>query len=437
MFSNKRRPFLLLALFAISASGYAQNDFDSGTEAFRAERYSEALEFFLAARQNGNESPGLTYNTALSYYKLGRFDEAAKSFEQLLSDDDWRDLARFHLGMVAEKNGNLRHALNWYESVLEQSESPKLRRLANQKINRLQDDVSETSQEDDRLTVFFNVSTGFDDNAFSLQNDIQANSSDGEDTYNELFAWMQYYLQGTSTNGWRVHGFAYTRRYSDFDSLDLDVRSAAVSHHRQMGGWQSEWGVSLATTDLDGEDLTDQKKLLIRFQRPLKASSLRLSYTPVEHEGGSGFSHLEGRQHLAEARWQIPMETLRFDLVYRFEQNDRDDLITANEFFSFSPTRHALALGVGWSPRNHWQFSAGLEYRVSEYDGTNRMTDSDGVFRQRTRDADRFKLRLNAQRQISRGLRLSGQVQWIDNQENFETYTYDKTELRLALEYLL
>lgn len=441
MIKNKAGTWLVLGLLAMPLSGYAQSEFQQGTTAFRDGQYLQALELFQAAEQKGDSSPTLTYNTGLTYYKLGRYEQAKAMFQRLTQNPEWRDLANFHLGLVAEKQGNTGTAITLYRNLERDAPSEKLRKLAANRLAKLEARASTAAERRaspaERLSAVFNVTTGTDDNAFNFQDDVQLQSSAGEDRFNEFFAWGQYYLSGSSADGWRLHGFAYTRRYGDFDSLDINAYSAGLSRHQQHQTWQSEFGVAAVTTELDGSDLTDQSRFVARFQRPLKASWLSLAYTPSRHEGGSGFSHLDGWQHKAEARWRFPRPTVSFDLGYQWELNDRDDLSSGDNFFSYSPTRHTFAAGLDWRVLANWDISVDADYRISDYDGTNRLTDTDGTYKEQTREADRLRLRLKSQWQLTQNLRVAGQLELTDNTENFDTYTYDKTEMSFMLEYLL
>jgi tetratricopeptide (TPR) repeat protein len=439
MIRKKYSSILLLAALLAPIGAQAQSSFQEGTAAFRNAQYSEALEAFLQAEREGDRSPTLTYNTAVTYYKLGRYPEAASAFERLLTNPEWRDLARFHLALVAEKRGNHDAARDAYEALVESSQSEKLRKLADSRLAKLpaHEQIIETAPAD-RFTAVLNMSSGIDDNAFSLQDAIQLDSGAGQDSFNEYFAWAQYYLSGSAADGWRVHGFGYRRAYQDFESLDIDARSIGLSRHMQHGRWQSEMGVANIATDLDGDELTSQNKLLLRFQRPVgNGNWLSVSYAPSNHSGGDLFAHLDGWQHVAEAEWRFPGQTVSFDLGYRFESNDRDDLLTDNEFFSYSPTRHTVGAGLDWRLSSSWQISLAADYRSSDYDGINRLVDTDGVYKEAQRQADQTKLQIKALWQITPSLRLSGQLESTNNDENFDTYSYDKRETSFSIEYLL
>ncbi|MCW8194794.1 tetratricopeptide repeat protein [Proteobacteria bacterium 005FR1] len=430
---------LLLTLLLAPLSAAAQSSFEEGTAAFRSGEYSRALEAFLEARREGNSSPTLTYNTGLTYLKLGRYEQAAETFARLLIDSEWRELARFNLALVAEKRGEIASARAAYQQLAVESQSEKLRRVVDARLARLSPQQLDESPPApiDRFDAILHLATGNDDNAFSLQDDIQLNSSDAEDSFNEYFAWAQYYLRGSAADGWRAHGFLYSRQYQEFESLDIDARSVGLSRHKQYETWHSEVGLANIATDLDGDELTTQNKLLLRLQRPVGNSWFNLAYTPSNHSGGEFFEHLDGWQHVVEAKWRFPGEALSFDLGYRFESNNRDDLLTDNEFFSYSPTRHSVGVGIDWRVSSSWELSLAADFRSSTYDGINRLIDTDGVEKQAQREADQTKLQLKAQWSITPNLRFSGWIESTDNEENFETYSYDKTETSFSLEYLL
>ncbi len=432
---KKSGELLLLGLLSMPLAGYAQNEFQQGTEAFKGMQYQQALEFFLEAEKKGDSSATLIYNIAATYFQLGDYKKASQTFHRLSDNPKWADLAHYHLGLVAEKQHNHSRAIVLYRTVLANAQSNKLQRLAANRLAKLAPSTRREVSAKPWLTLF-SVSTGFDDNAFNQQDDIQLDSSAGEDSYMEYFGWGRYALQGTTLDGWRVQGYAYSRRYSDFDNLNLNAYSLGLSRDIPLRDGYAEFGVSTVTTKLDGEDLTDQIKLLTRIKRSFGNSQISLSYQPSLYEGGSDFAHLDGWQHIVETKWRYPLQAVSVNALYRLELNDRDDLESDGDFFSYSPMRQSVGLGLDWRAQANWQVSAGIEYRVSEYDGTNRLTDTDGVFKEKTRDGNRAKAWLKTQFNVSENLRLTGRVAVTDNDENFDTYSYDKHEGNLAVEFI-
>jgi len=429
------RTLFLLGLLSVPVASFAQGEFQQGIKAFRDTQYSRALDWFLAAEQKGNDSATLTYNIAVTYYQLGHYANAEQAFQRLVNNPEWADLARFQLGLVAEKQGDRSRAIDLYRKTQSKAASPKLRRLAANRLAKLEPSKHGVSPSKP-WTALVSVATGFDDNAFNLQDDIQVRSSAGEDSYLEYFAWGQHTLQGTASDGWRLQGFGYGRRYADFNDLDLDIYSLGVSRDIPLQTWQAEFGLAAVITKLDGEDLTDQTKLLARIKRGVGRSQISLGYLPSYYEGGSDFGHLDGWQHVVETNWQYPLRAVSLNAFYRLELNDREDKASDNEFFSYSPTRHSVGLGLDWRVQARWHLSAGFEYRASDYEGTNRLTDSDGVFKEKTRDGDRVKMWLKTRVQVSDKLRLTGRVSVTDNEENFDTYTYDKNQASVGAEYI-
>lgn len=63
----------------------AKREFDAGKAAFERSEYESALEHFLAAQRIA-PAPSLTYNIGLLYERMGRFNDAATTFEKYVEE---------------------------------------------------------------------------------------------------------------------------------------------------------------------------------------------------------------------------------------------------------------------------------------------------------------------------------------------------------------
>ncbi|MGL6162149.1 tetratricopeptide repeat protein [Microbulbifer sp.] len=425
---------------ALVAQAQAQDNFSRGTAAFKSGNYQQALALFEGERRSGNSDGKLLYNIGVTHFKLGDYDEAERTFLQLGDDPHWRDLAHFQLALTAEKRGHKDRAVRLYREVAKRSQSAKLRRLADKRLAALAPEESRAVNNKPRSSWLglVSASAGYDDNVFALQEELQQDSSTGEDNYSELFAWGQYRLSGTASDGWRLQGFGFSRRYGEYSSLDLNSYSLGLSRDMRWGSWQTELGIAAERTSLDGENLTDKTALVARLKRRLGDARVTLAYLPARYSGGDLYTHLDGWRHRLEAKWQRPLgATVTANALYRLDIEDRADLEGGEgEFYSYSPTRHSLGLELDWQLLDSWELSAGFEYRASEYDGRNSLTDTDGVQKNEVRQADRVKTWLGSQLQLSPRLQLAGKISVSDNEENFGLYTHDKTEASLGVRYV-
>lgn len=415
----------------------AQDDFARGTAAFKSGEYRRALALFETERRRGGSSAKLSYNIGVSHFKLGDYAEAGRWFERLLSYPQWRDLARFQLGLVAEKRDHRAQAREHYRAVQARAESARLRALSGKRLAALAPSEPRTDTTPGRWTALASASAGFTDNAFALQDQLLADSTLAEDRYSEVFAWGQYRLAGTAANGWRLQGFAYRRGYAEYDSLDIDSYNLGVSRDLSWNGWRLELGAAAESTSLGGESLARTTRFTGRLQRAFAGNRVSLAYLPGHYSGGSDYRHLDGWRHRVEAKLARPLGRATVNALYRLDIDDRADLERDNgDFYSYSPTRHSAAVELEWPLRDNWTLSAGVEYRTSDYDGLNTLTDTDGTVKEKVREGERVKSWLESQLYLSSRLRLAGKVSFADNEENFDLYTHDRTEASLGLRYI-
>lgn len=427
----------LLCWAAAATTAGAAEPFSSGTAAFRSGDYERALTHFEEARQAGQQSASLTYNLGVTLFKLQRYQAAQAEFQQLLDDPEWADVARLQLALLAEKQGRPVSAVGHYR-ILTDSESPKLRRVAIARLTNLAGSpAAESASEEERGLALISLASGYDSNAYSLQNELLTDDSVGEDTYTELFAWGQYRLQGTAEDGWRLQGFAFGRRYSDLESLDLSSFNLGVSRHLPWRGWQLELGGVAETASLGGERVTNEWRFVGRMRQAFDRGVLTLAYLPSYFGGTDDYRYLDGWRQRAEARWSMPLGALEIDALYRLDLDDRQDLVTADDgYYSYSPRRQTFGVEAELPLAQGWNLVAGSHYRMSHYRGDNRLQDSDGEFKVQAREGDRLRSWIGAEVQLLPRLQLDGRVIYTANDENFDIYTYDKTEASLSIRYV-
>ncbi|QKX16420.1 tetratricopeptide repeat protein [Microbulbifer sp. YPW1] len=434
-------PKLLTGLLwwaAVAAPAGAEEPFANGTAAFKDGDYERALAHFEQARQGGQQEASLTYNLGVTLFKLRRYQAAQAQFRQLLDDPEWGEVARLQLGLMAEKQGRPVSAVGYYRTLTD-SASPKLRRLALARLSALAQapGAEPAAAEEGRGLALLSLTSGYDSNAYSLQNELLTDDSVGEDTYTELFAWGQYRLQGTAENGWRLHGFAFGRRYSDLESLNLSSFNLGVSRHIPWQGWLLELGGLAEAASLGGDSVTNELRMVGRMQQSFDSGVLTLAYLPSYFNGAENYRYLDGWRQRFEARWAAPLATLDVDLLYRLDLDSREDLTTVDDgFYSYSPRRQTFGVEAELPLAPGWALNAGSHYRLSHYRGNNRLQDSDGEFKSQARDGNRLRSWIGAEVQLLPRLQLEARIIRTDNDENFDIYSYDKTEASLSVRYV-
>lgn len=419
----------------VPAAILAQEQLTKGAAAFKGGNYREALKLFEKEERAGNDSAKLKYNIGVTLMKMGRYAEASVYFQRLLVEPQWRDLARYNLALAAERDNRKLVAAKHYRQVSDTAKSQKLRSLAANRMNTLAE--LNRGMRAKPWVATASLSAGRDDNAYALQNELLADSSVGADNFAELFAWGQYQLQGTAVNGWRLHGYGYGRRYSEYDSLDLTSVSAALSRDQRWLGLLAEVGVATEAVYLGGEQVTRQLQLVGKIKRDFGVSTLTLAFIPSYYVGGDEYAYLDGWRQRFEARWQRPLLAAQARIFYRYDANDRADLERDQvDYYSYSPVRHSVGGVLDWSLSTNWNVSTGIEFRASAYDGTNRVTNSDGSVAIYQRQSDRIKTWLATKYKLTPRFSVDGKFVLIDNEENRDIYTYDKTEASLGVSYI-
>ncbi|SDK56123.1 tetratricopeptide repeat protein [Microbulbifer yueqingensis] len=410
-------------------------EFAGGIEAFRSGDYKRALQLFEQAHSAGNNSSRLKYNLGVTLVKLGRYREASEYFYPLLSQPEWRDLARYNLALAAERQGSDLQAARHYRQVTASADSEKLRKLAGKRLRALA--VADAGRHAKRGLGLVSLSAGYDDNAYALQNDLLEDVDTGDDSFSEAFAWGQYRLRGTPADGWRIYGYGFTRRYSELDSLNLASVSAGLVRDDRWRGWNTELGAATEFISLGGEEVTRQLQLLGRLKRTLGPGLLSLSYIPAYYVGGDEYSYLDGWRQRFGVKWRQPALGGELLAFYLYDNNDRADLVRqASDYYSYSPARHSVGTEVEWAPASRWTVATGVEFRQSVYAGTNLVTAEDGSVLRYQRESDRIKSWLSTKFRFTPRFSLDGKVVNIDNQENRELYTFDKSEISFGVSYI-
>lgn len=96
-----------------------------GNDAFVAKRYEEAVVFYSNAIQADNGCTPALYNRGLSYYRLGRLDDAWNDLTKLIEADPMSHKASNLLGLVELKQGLFDSAFGRFRRASELEEKSK------------------------------------------------------------------------------------------------------------------------------------------------------------------------------------------------------------------------------------------------------------------------------------------------------------------------
>lgn len=100
---------------------------EKGVTAFDAGDYEAALTHFIDAQLRDPDNPEIDFNIGTAYYRLGKFDEAAQSFERAAGSETTalRNKGLYNLGNSRFKKGELEKAIETWETLLKETPQDK------------------------------------------------------------------------------------------------------------------------------------------------------------------------------------------------------------------------------------------------------------------------------------------------------------------------
>lgn len=434
---------LLCAARYVAAS--AADPFDAGLTAFRGNDLETALRYFQEAASRGAPSPQLDYNLGVVHFRLGNLADARAAFERLTELREWRSLAWYNLGLVAEAARNPDLARLHYERVRQFAHDPRLRELAE---NRLSAGVAASVPAGARATPparaptvrpwagYLAAALGHDDNVALQAGDLEAAGSGESDLFADLLAVGRRTVSGSPGAGWQVEVGAFHRRHLDVSEFDFGTVNAGLVHQRSAGAWQLQTGVRAEQLWAGPDPFATQVALRFAASRRIgEHLRLRLAQGLRRVEAARTYEYLSGWEARGgvDAAWSFDPHLLRGGL--HWELNDREDLGIDEAFYSYSPIRFVLFAEWETRPAPRWRTLVRAEYRDSRYGDADRVSDPDGSPLIRTRAEDRLDLRARLSRETSAATAVFAEFQHADNAGNLPGLDYRSRRLLLGIEH--
>ena len=403
---------------------------EQGVIAFRAGDYQAALRSFLDALGAGLDTPGLHYNLGATYYRLQRYPEAEREFQALTPDPKWAALARYNLGLTAQRAGRPQQAMEYFEQAHRTTADPNLRALAATAFERLRG-----APPPSEASAVISLAGGYDSNATLSPDAATVGVSHQGDRFVEALAAATHLLAGNTERGWVAHGSLVLRKYADLHQFDVAVSRAGLSHERYWGRVQTSVGAYFDTAYIGGDRLEQGTSLDVQASSRLDTGGeLRGRYQFGHIAGGSGFEYLDGRQQRLSAEAGFTLASALLRAGYQLELNHRRDLQQGSEFLSASPTRHALFASVALRNVAGWRADARGEYRVSRYRDPDLIDAGPLGILEVTRRDRRYGFGLRAERRLSAPWRLFIDYSYYRNESNLDTYDYSRGQLMAGIE---
>jgi hypothetical protein len=313
---------LLTPSLAAADTAVAQEAFDKANAAFRNEDYASALAGYNEALNLGKDSARLFYNMGLAHYRLGQYSQARWAFTEAAKDDSLAALAYYHLGVLANREGDKRSAEEWFKRSRAEADSPKLRLLSAEALE-------EIGAPPPRFEATFAVGFGHDSNAFRTPSEPYIDLSQDPPIP------VVPVVQSGSYVPIRI-GARYSNPYSE--------RSTFIASYSHRGYYYQ-------SSELENADETDHR-LTFEVERALgdgDSSSQQFSYALVIRSHGEtnfdrddGLDRLDDGESIAdrydytgagfEAELKNRIGRFRYEVDGGYAMRDYEDLPTASSY---------------------------------------------------------------------------------------------------------
>jgi tetratricopeptide (TPR) repeat protein len=406
---------LLLASNAAAATG--DRLFAQGVSAFRNGDYASAVRYFAQARSAGLDLPALYYNLGASLYKLGRYAEAETAFAACARDPVWAPLANYNAGLSAYRRGERARAAAYFDRAWRTADDEELRALAVTMLDRT--DAAAARRPRGAITV----DLGYNDNVTLNASGQTLRASSKSDHFTELLGSAGGWW-GPGARGLRWDASLYDLRYANLTDNNITSAALGVSRPATVAGWYTDTGARWEYVLRDGQRFQQIASLqLIGVDNLRNHSDLRLTLRVSKIDAlDDNFAFLDGSRQalsLSTAR-RLAAGRMRFGVT--LERNDRADLATTNEFFSFSPLRHELWWTGSWALGGYWRIEPTARYARSRYADPDRR--STGVVATREDTEREFSLR--ATYLLTPVWRALGEFTYVEDRSNFPEFSYSQ-----------
>jgi tetratricopeptide (TPR) repeat protein len=424
---------ILLAMQSPVWGSPARDLFDRGVEAFRSQDYVTALQFFEQARSEGLDDNKLYYNLGVTYYKLGCFADAERTFLNVENDQEMRPLASYNLGLVALKQENYKQAEQWFRKTLNLSKSDKLAQLSVEQLKKLGYDVPFQRREAYPGFAMIRGSLGYDDNVILHADILTSSAANQDDSFVEFFAFGNKQIAQLGNKPLQIEASLFDIRYSDLSSYNLDDLYLGLKLESNLEKWIIDAGLSQDVTFIGGNGLIRTATLqMMGSHRISDRNKLRLRYRLSRIDDmDTAYSYLAGWRHQAQLDSTLKVGRQQIRFTYRFEYNDREDL-QAPLFTSYSPTRHTLGVRSIFPIAGRLKASVDLRYRYSHYHNASEQFDGSLI----TRTDKRYRVTARAIYSLSKQADLTGEYTYADNISNLPVEQYTRNQYQLNLSYL-
>ncbi|MDZ7787405.1 MAG: tetratricopeptide repeat protein [Halofilum sp. (in: g-proteobacteria)] len=411
---------LLLVTPAAVSAATAREMFRQGVEAAQEDEYEQAVEHFEAARQAGLDTGALHFNLGVALYRVGRLDEAEAAFLRAVESGSMVAPAHYQLGRIARERGETARARDAFRRAARTAKTASLRKRARAALAAL--DTAPSSPD----YIYLGLGGGHDSNIALTPSDASGTSEQSDQFLDAVLVgrWPledRFYLRGS----------AYLQEFFDEDQFSLLALRGGVGRvGRLRGAWEWNAWVDGRHQRLGGDAFDNALLAGGRLQRPLNAGwRLRLDYELELARGASGFGFLDGVEHRFDVSFDERGRS-GWTLAAGVATSDRDDLATADDFFSFSYDEVSLEADHTFRLDADHHLTLSGDWRHRDYDGPEvRAGTPEG-----TREEDRYGLAVALDRRLDRDWSVRADLRVERRDSTVTDFDYDREMVRVRVE---
>jgi tetratricopeptide (TPR) repeat protein len=357
MFRHKL-PALLATLLLIASTGGVAADpdsaWESGSAAFAAGQYDEALRHFEEARNGGLGGPAVHYNIAVCQYSMDNYRAARDTFQLIANKfPSMRGLAEYNVALAERRLGNPAAAQRQFVAAYRHSSDEKVRALAVSQLTELERELRSD------WYGLVGVQAGYDDNV-ALRDSLGLPAGvTAESPMADLFA----ALSGPVASGLELNGSLYAVTYSDASEFDQAELRVGTRYTVDRGSWRHRGGLFGVAGTLGGSSFNREVNLDLRSTRYLgndASFELSLRYDEIK-SAQLRFDGIEGSRSRFDLRYRWSGVGHSLAVRLGLEANDRRD---ANA----SPSRQRVQADYGYQINDRWGLESSAYFRISDYD---------------------------------------------------------------------
>ncbi len=409
---------VLFLLFSSDILASAESDYDLGVTAYKAGDNGIAVMYFEYAQKQGMDTVALQYNLASSYYRVGRYEDAKKYFMLLNETEEMRDIAEYHLGLIAIKHKDGSQARRHFTTVVNTGEDKKLIKLSEKQLDSLK-------PEEDRWESQVLLNAGYDDNISSVSGDSVL---DIADSFYELFASTDLLIAGRRDDGWSAEAALFGIEYSTTDTNDLYNFALGLKRSMRLADWDTVAHLNLSKSTYGGEDFQTITRLdIIGRKQMTKRDQLYLRYQVEDiRSDNTTYDYLEGWRQRARVEYRNYAANNIKHIYYELELNNRGELVTLTDSYEYSPTRNTIRGIYTQIINKKWWLIGDLAYQMSDFQASSTVDRQD----------KQLKLAFSAEYHFDRTFKFTGRYQYTDNESTVDRYIYDKSIIKIGLSKL-